>query len=373
MKLKGVLHLNQLSLKLGMKGDDVACPEFPTLKVLEIDFYSQMGGLRFPLSLHSLTINCITLNNENQSFADFLSLTQSLKELNLSFCSNEVEPIFKALATNASLPLERLELHCDKCQMNTATYAHFITFISEKSTLQYFFISSFGITVCKLKEVVQAINREPTHQSLGMDIVIANNLLELKRTNSRNISDDERVCFSIFRKEEHIFTASHLKYEPNSETELVVKIPLKSISKPPLSYNIATDLAAAFWFSDTSTDTVIQALNHDSNTVKFIISRTWLGDNGNVALALALSHRFAIQELKLTRISNDKVQAIANALHHSKPVGSITLSIFSIKDSGATDLAQAIRENYHFQKITLSYCDVGGTQTAELLYTCSQL
>ena len=116
------------------------------------------------------------------------------------------------------------------------------------------------------------------------------------------------------------------------------------------------------------TDTVIQALNHDSNTVKFIISHTWLGDNGNVALALALSHSFVIQELELTDVSNDEVQAIANALHHSKPVGSITLSISGIKDSGATDLAQAIRENYHFQKITLSHCDVGGTQTAKLLH-----
>ena len=377
VKLKDVLHLNQLSLKLGMKGDDVACPEFPTLKVLEIDFYSQMGRLRFPLSLHSLTINCITLNNENQSIADFLSSTQSLKELNLNFCSNELEPLFKALATNASLPLERLELHCDRCQMNTATYAHLITFISEKSTLQYFSISSFGITVCKLKEVVQAINREPTLQNLGIDIVIAKNLLELKRRISKNVSDDERVCFKrLFHEEEHIFTASHLKYKPNSETELVVKIPLKSISKPPLFYNIATDVAAAFCFnhnlqnvkiSDTKTDTVIQALNHDSNTVKFIISHTWLGDNGNVALALALSHSFAIQELELTDVSNDEVQAIANALHHSKPVGSITLSISGIMDSGATDLAKAIRENYHFQKITLSHCDVGGTPTAELL------
>ena len=378
VKLKGVIHLSQLSLKLGMKGDDVVCPEFPTLKVLEIDFYSQMGRLRFPLSLHSLTINCITLNNENQSIADFLSSTQSLKELNLNFYSNELEPIFKALATNASLRLERLELHCDRCQMNTATYAHLITFISEKSTLQYFSISSFGITVCKLKEVVQAINREPTLQNLGIDIVIANNLLELKRRISKHISDDERVCFkSLLHEEEHIFTASHLKYKPNSETELVVKIPLKSISKPPLFYNIATDLAAAFCFnrnlqnvtiSDTTTDTLIQALNHDSNTVKFIISHTWLGDNGNVALALALSHSFAIQELKLTDVNNDGVQAIANALHHSKPVGSIILSISGIKDSGAPDLAQALLENHHFQKITLSHCDVGGTQTAELLH-----
>ena len=149
------------------------------------------------------------------------------------------------------------------------------------------------------------------------------------------------------------------------------------ISKPPLS--IATDLAAALSHNRElknltieldnfkRTDTLIQALNHDTNTV-FIISHTWLGDNGNVALALALSHSFAIQELELTDVSNDEVQAIANALHRSKPVGSITLSISGIKDSGATDLAQAIRENYHFQKINLSDCDVGGTQTAELLH-----
>ena len=100
-----------------------------------------MGGLRFPLSLHSLTINCITFGtNENQTIADFLSSTPCLKELSLTFFSNKMkmEPIFEALATNLSLPLERLELHCGRSQMNMAAYKHLMTFIKEKSTLQYF-------------------------------------------------------------------------------------------------------------------------------------------------------------------------------------------------------------------------------------------
>jgi hypothetical protein len=34
---------------------------------------------------------------------------------------------------------------------------------------------------------------------------------------------------------------------------------------------------------------VFQAFKHDSNPVKFILSRTWLGLNAIIALALALS------------------------------------------------------------------------------------
>ena len=165
VELKGVLHLNQLSLKLGIQADVVSCPEFPTLSVLEIDFYSQMGGINLPPSLNSLNIYCIGLEpNESQSIAKFLSSSPHLKELNLNiyFDEREMEPIFKALATNESLQLERLELYYNKCRMNWNTYEYMITFIKKQKILQYFAISSSTITVHKLRQFLQTSNRERT-------------------------------------------------------------------------------------------------------------------------------------------------------------------------------------------------------------------
>ena len=54
VEFQSVLNLHQLSLKLGLH-DNVSCPNFPTLNILEIDFYSQ---IHLPVSL---TINCVTL------------------------------------------------------------------------------------------------------------------------------------------------------------------------------------------------------------------------------------------------------------------------------------------------------------------------
>ena len=71
----------------------------------------------------------------------------------------------------------------------------------------------------------------------------------------------------------------------------------------PFSYDIATNVADALShnstlenfipsdqkFRDARTVAVLQAFKRDSSTVKFILSHSWLGCNGNIALALALS------------------------------------------------------------------------------------
>ena len=78
---------------------------------------------------------------------------------------------------------------------------------------------------------------------------------------------------------------------------------LHATPKLPLSYDIATNLAHALSHNsglenfilsdhesrDAETVAVFQAFKHDSNPVKFILSRTWLGLNAIIALALALS------------------------------------------------------------------------------------
>ena len=61
---------------------------------------------------------------------------------------------------------------------------------------------------------------------------------------------------------------------------------------------------------DAETVAVFQAFKHDSNPVKFILSRTWLGHNGIIALALALSRRCSLQELNLTDVDDDGAKAL---------------------------------------------------------------
>ena len=75
----------QLSLKLGLRENNVSCPNFPTLNVLEIDFYSQMGSIDLPVSLCSLTINCVTLEEKESGTIAKLSLLNYLPQ------GNEIE------------------------------------------------------------------------------------------------------------------------------------------------------------------------------------------------------------------------------------------------------------------------------------------
>ena len=131
VKFQSVLNLHQLSLKLGLHENYVSCPDFPTLNVLQIDFYSQMGSIHLPVSLCSLTINCVTLEEkESQTIADYLSSTTCLKELKLNFCSDimKMEPILRAMATNNLLPLKRVELKCERCKINKTAYEYLLSF-----------------------------------------------------------------------------------------------------------------------------------------------------------------------------------------------------------------------------------------------------
>ena len=112
-----------------------------------------------------------------------------------------------------------------------------------------------------------------------------------------------------------IFTILDLNYEQNNESA-----PHNDSATPklPLSYDIATNLADAISLDstfenfilsdhksrDAETVAVLLTYKRDSNPVKFILSHSWLGCNGNIALALALSlslsQVFSIQELNLT-------------------------------------------------------------------------
>ena len=69
---------------------------------------------------------------------NYLSSTTCLKELRLNFCSDKmkVEPILRAVADNDLLPFERVELQCERCQINNNVYEYLLTFIKKSTTLQ---------------------------------------------------------------------------------------------------------------------------------------------------------------------------------------------------------------------------------------------
>ena len=121
---------------------------------------------------------------------NYLSSTTCLKELRLNFCSDKmkVEPILRAVADNDLLPFERVELQCERCQINNNVYEYLLTFIKKSTTLQS----------CPLKllhiNLLHSVNRDPALENkllenLGLDVTVANNLQKLKHEIPKNVSN----------------------------------------------------------------------------------------------------------------------------------------------------------------------------------------
>ena len=94
-----------------------------------------MGSIDLPVSLFSLTINCVTLEEkESETITDYLSSTTCLKELKLNFCSGimKMEPILRAMTTDNLLPFKRVELKCERCQINKKSLWIFAHLYKEK-------------------------------------------------------------------------------------------------------------------------------------------------------------------------------------------------------------------------------------------------
>jgi hypothetical protein len=135
-----------------------------------------------------------------------------------------MEPILRAIATNNLLPLERVELKCERYQINKIAYEYLLTFIKKSTTLQHFSMLSSEITAHKLQELLHSVNRDFTLtfkllENLGLDGTV-NNLQKLKHGISKYVSNDEIVSFERLgvSQEKDIFTVPDLNYEQNNES-----------------------------------------------------------------------------------------------------------------------------------------------------------
>ena len=239
-----------------------------------------------------------------------------------------------------------------------------------KSTApQHFSMLSSEITAHKLQELLHSVNRGSTltFKFLGLDVTL-DNLQKLKHGIPKYVSNDEIVSFERLgvSQGKDIFTVPDLNYESAPHDN-------SATPKLPLSYGIAINLADAlsqnsvlenFTLSDKTfrgaeTVAVLQAFKYDSNPVKFILSRTWLGHNGIIALALALSRRCSLQELNLTDVDDDGAKALASAIHQNTTLRKIALFYSFIHHPfvyhTTAELIWALIANFTLQEFSLSY------------------
>ena len=160
---RDILHLRQLFLKQPVLCDSISWPDISALRVLELTVTSQteckLNTLLLHLSLVVLTITlgakvCGIAYEDCVAIADHITSTTSLRELCISSSyvgkmntsiayEKGVETITAALASNHSLPLERLELVCTFTATAGDSLAQFIT---NTTTLKYLSIKKCRVS-----------------------------------------------------------------------------------------------------------------------------------------------------------------------------------------------------------------------------------
>ena len=170
---KSILCLHQLSMELLARCDQITWPDLSALRVLELEIKGhtkrKLETLLPGLSLESLTV-LRSRNEECVAIGNHITSTTTLKELCIlsSDISEEkgVEAITAALASNQSLPLERLEFKCEYTFQFTATAGDSLAqFITNTTTLKYLSIKKCTFSAQALLVLARAIHRNSILQT----------------------------------------------------------------------------------------------------------------------------------------------------------------------------------------------------------------
>ena len=172
---KSILCLHQLSMELPARCDQITWPDLSALRVLELEIKGhtkrKLETLLPGLSLESLTVlHC--RNEECVAIGNHITSTTSLKELCIlsSDISEEkgVEALTAALASNQSLPLERLELECE-CTFTATAGDSLAQFITNTTTLKYLSIKKCTFSAHALLVLDRAIHHNSILQTNNVD------------------------------------------------------------------------------------------------------------------------------------------------------------------------------------------------------------
>ena len=352
-----VSHL--LSLKLSSKYDthQVTLPDLSALQVLELIISDQtnwkLNTLLPHLSLKSLTIaptrraTNILVYEDCVAIGDHITSTTNLKDLCISsgIKSDEkgVEAITAALASNQSLPLERLELEC-KCTFTATAVDSLAQFITNTTTLKY-----LSIKKCTFRSHALLVLARALHH---------NSILQTKNV----------AYFDLTVNGDN---------EAKDLSQLLVEYPdlvnrMNSVMSDKYIYFRG--------ISDAGAEALAQALHHNSISALtgLDLSNSRISDAGVIALAQALHHTSTLTWLNLSNnsISDAGAEALAHALHHNSTLTWLDLSDNSISDAGAVALAQALHHNSTLIRLYLSYnsiSHVGAVALVEALHHNSTL
>ena len=289
-----------------------------------------------PLERLELECECTFTATAVDSLAQFTTNTTTLKYLSIKEGNfDRVETLTAALASNQSLPLERLELEC-KCTFTATAGDSLAQFITNTTTLKYLSIKECSFSAHALLVLARAIHHNSILQTKNVD----------KFSFTVNGDNDAKGLAQLL-----------VEY-----LDLVNKI------GPDRSRFITCKE-----ISDAGALALAQALHHNSTLTDLYLSNNSISDAGAVALAEALHHNSTLTQLDLSNnsISDAGAVALAQALHHNSTLTQLYLSNNSISDAGAVALAEALHHNSTLTQLYLynnSISDAGAVALAEALH-----
>ena len=182
--LKSLVCQQQLSVELPVSCDQITWPDLSALQQLELIISGKtnwkLNTLLHHLSLESLivapaiNIPSELVHEDCVAIGDHITSTTSLKELcissNTTCISSDkgVEAITAALASNQSLPLERLELECE-CTFTATAGDSLAQFITNTTTLKYLSIKRCTFSAHALLVLARAIHHNSILQTKNVE------------------------------------------------------------------------------------------------------------------------------------------------------------------------------------------------------------
>ena len=424
---RDILHLHQLSLILPESCDRIIWPDLSALRVLHLGISGQteckLSTLLPHLSLKALTITsgngvCSLGYEDCVSIGNHVISTTTLKELCIIFEKTEIrvsdekgmEAITAALASNQSLPLERLELECE-CTLTATAGDSLAQFIANTTRLKYLVIMNGCVNTVETITAALASNQSlPLEElDLGWECTLnatAGDSLAQFITNTTTLKHlsivwctlSAHVLLVLARATHHnsiLETKNvddyNLTVNGDSEAkdlaQLLVEYPdmfrdVDTFSSNSISDAGAVALAQALHhnstllelnlsnnsISDAGAVALAQALHHNSTLLELNVSYNSISDAGAVALAQALHHNSTLTELNLSKnnISDAGTEALAQVIHHNSTLTQLNFSNNSISDAGAVALAQALHHNSTLTELNLSKSNISDAGTEAL-------
>ena len=326
---RSFLHLHQLSLKLKGLLNYVKWPDLSALRVLKLETTGyDLSPFLSHLSLDSLTVTgsvyvgCVAIGNYIKS-----AFTMKELDIHLECDSKGVEAITAALASNQSLPLERLELECD-CAFTATAGDSVVQFITNTTTLKYLSMRECTFSAYALLVLVRAIHYNPILQTHDLK----NFTVNLKDENDvKNLAELLVECKDILTSSRH---TSLTGYRAQSLVYLFSTV---------IPLNLSNKI-----ISNEGGEALAKALHVNPTLTQLDLSRNNISDVGAVALAQALHHNSILMDLDLSHnsISNSGAVALAQALYHNFTLRELNLhSNNSIAEEGTRQLIRALTVN----------------------------